>query len=352
MTGKVSALLQSRWTLLLLLGGLIALILFVMPQRRDRVVARDGSSSWESSSAPPRREIVWSPATVIKEIQRNFPAGDFLTPHLTDNGSALYFAFRKHGRSADLFISRFQNGRWQRPTKVDALCSSANDLGATFSRDGQQVFFVSDRAGGLGGYDLYTATRVKDGWSQPRNLGKKINTKANEHDPALSPDGLALYFASNRSDEQLDLYRATRKNARTSWSDPEPLTEINQLASHERAPFVAGSGKYLYFASNRKQGKGIEPNFDLYRARIGERITDIENLGSSINSPADETESSLSPEGFRLLFASNRDGNGLIYQSSAQEVVVETQWDESRWLLCPQWWWKVLLIAITSVTLL
>ena len=67
------------------------------------------------------------------------------------------------------------------------------------TQDGRQLYFCSNRPGGHGGFDLYVAERTGAGWGKPRNLGPKVNSPADEHDPAPSPDGLSLYFASNRN---------------------------------------------------------------------------------------------------------------------------------------------------------
>src|SRR5438094_10619901 len=73
-----------------------------------------------------------------------------------------------------------------------------------------QIFLSSARPG-LGGGDIWFATRdsIKDPWSTPQ-LAAGINTAAAENVPALSWDGRTLYFSSNRSGAQGEIYFATR----------------------------------------------------------------------------------------------------------------------------------------------
>lgn len=76
----------------------------------------------------------------------------------------------------------------------------ANDLGASLRGDGREVVFFSTRTGGLGGNDLWIATRRSphDAWSVPENL-TPLNSTAADQQPSLSSDGSVLLFASNRN---------------------------------------------------------------------------------------------------------------------------------------------------------
>ncbi len=72
----------------------------------------------------------------------------------------------------------------------------ANDIQPNVRGDGREVVFSSNRAGGLGGQDIWTSTRTRhgDGWSQPANLGDAVNTALNESRPSLSFDARQLLF--------------------------------------------------------------------------------------------------------------------------------------------------------------
>ena len=102
-----------------------------------------------------------------------------------------------------------------RPEPLAELNTPSDEGGITVSSDGREAIFSSNRSGGLGGRDLYRATRarVTDPFEDTERLDV-LDTSANELDPAFSPDGRELYFASNRQGEDSALYRASRSCAR------------------------------------------------------------------------------------------------------------------------------------------
>ncbi|MFC1637128.1 hypothetical protein ACFL5Z_20085, partial [Planctomycetota bacterium] len=70
------------------------------------------------------------------------------------------------------------------------------DSGPRISPDGLSLFFESDRPGGLGDLDVWMATReaIGEPWDEPVNLGPNINSPDSETAAAISPNGLELYF--------------------------------------------------------------------------------------------------------------------------------------------------------------
>ncbi|MCH8830095.1 MAG: PD40 domain-containing protein, partial [Planctomycetes bacterium] len=357
---------------------LIGLIVWLLPRRVDRVVPADGTASWDAENAPPRRQVVWkSPEEISNLLPDDSPSTRLATPRLTDGGATLYLTRRDENGRADIYRARLLDGRWQPAMPVAELNTAGDEIGPALSRDGQELFFYSNRPGGRGGFDLYVSSRKKNGWSVPRNLGDRVNTAADEYSPAISPDGKTLYFASNRTSETVDSQKTaasrevwnatirTRRGKRTfdlfasrrdggDWRTPEPLARLNRKDSSEGTPYPSPDGAFLYFASDRKSRPGEKRNLDLYRARIvNGRIGRAENLGPRINTAAHETEPALSPEGFTLLFSSDRfDGKDRLFSSSAQEVFVEQEWDTSHLSVIPSFWWWTLAASLLVAVLL
>jgi len=385
----------------------------VTPRRTHEVASIDGRHRWTESSAPPRRSVVWQPAeTLMVDLTLGEPTAvpettsldtgraSLIRPQLADGGSTLYFTLRTADGATDIFRSRLIDGLWQRAQKVDVLNSPADDIGPVISGDGQELILYSNRPGGQGGFDLYLSQRTPDGWSKPHNLGPRVNSPAHEYDGALSPDGQRLYFSSNRTPQmqrriaqleqaggedatasswsvtlraqpglaQFDLYTASRADD-GRWHAPQPLDTVNRADANEGAPVVDRTGTFLYFASDRKNSNGDPTNYDLYRVRLATddvrsrgTAPEVENLGPGVNTAANETEPALSPEGFRLVFSSDREAADrgdaeaayALYSSTAVEIDERVAWDDSRWQallgwVLANWWWIVLAALLLAL---
>ncbi len=123
----------------------------------------------------------------------------------------------------------------------------------SLSRDGSQLYFISDMLGGYGGKDIYVSYLKNDQWSEPENLGPSINTEENELFPFIHPDS-TLYFSSNGhlGIGGLDIFASHFKNG--NWTKPENLGyPIN--SSREDFGFIIDQDKEKgYFSSNRVNG--------------------------------------------------------------------------------------------------
>ena len=192
--------------------------------------------------------------------------------------------------------------------------NTANEWIKCFSADGLEVYFESwgGRPGGCGKVDLWVCKRasVEDDWGAPENLGPLVNSSEADMDASISADGLELYFHSGRpgGHGQNDLY-VTRRATRTSpWEAATNLgPPVNSLES-EFFPAVSPDGLELYFESDRADGYG---SYDFYvstRATPNDSWGDPVNVGPAVNSPAMDAWASLSPDGLLMVFGSDRPG--------------------------------------------
>jgi len=121
------------------------------------------------------------------------------------------------GNGNDIYVSTLQTDETFGPAmSVEGLNSSSRDRTPSIRRDGLEIFFSSDRPGGVG-FDLWVSTRptTSDPWSEPVNLGLPVNLERREQGPSLSWDRTKLYFCSDsklRPDWRggWDLYVSTR----------------------------------------------------------------------------------------------------------------------------------------------
>jgi WD40-like Beta Propeller Repeat len=102
------------------------------------------------------------------------------------------------GNSGELYVSEKQGDmRFRAASPIAELNDpGANDIQPNVRKDGREIVFSSNRAGGLGGPDIWSATRasVNDPWSVPVNLGSNVNTGLGESRPSLSWDAQQLLF--------------------------------------------------------------------------------------------------------------------------------------------------------------
>ena len=143
----------------------------------------------------------------------NSAAGE-ASPSLTD--TELSFSSTRAGGlgGSDIYVSALDGASFGAPVLAAGLNTADNDFRPNVRRDGLEIFIDSNRAGGLGGLDIWTATRASasDPWSAPTNLGAAVNSTANELRPSLSWDGTTLYFGSTRAggEGSQDLFVTTR----------------------------------------------------------------------------------------------------------------------------------------------
>lgn len=192
----------------------------------------------------------------------------------------------------------------------EPLNSHGNEGAQTISHDGRVVIFTGcGRSNEPTGCDLYMSVRHGDRWGKPRNLGAPVNTVYWESFPSLSIDGYTLYFASNRSGGYggTDIWYCTLEEGR--WGEPKNMGPAVNTKGNETAPYIHFDDKTLYFASDGRMGMG---GSDLYMARrVDSGEWRVENLGYPINTPGDENNLIVAPDGRTALFSSDRpDGYG------------------------------------------
>ncbi len=135
-----------------------------------------------------------------------------------DDRALLFFSTSSAAVPGDIFVSERGPGWTFGPAAPVAGLNdaAANDIQPNVRKDGLEVVFSSNRAGGLGGQDVWVAVRrsVDRPWSAPVNLGPAVNTSAGETRPSLSWRGTTLLFGRAPAPEGMsDIYVARRTKA-------------------------------------------------------------------------------------------------------------------------------------------
>jgi Tol biopolymer transport system component len=171
----------------------------------------------------------------------------------------------EYGRS-DIFVSKREavDDDWGDPANLGpAVNSPATEMSPAISPNGLELYF-SDfynaiRPGGCGGADLWVTKRTArdDPWSEPVNLGPTINSAFNDARPSLSTDGLLLFFDSIRPGGYgRDIWVTRRVAVDAPWEKPVNLGPIVNTPGPEYYPHLSTDGSTLYWGSDRPGGYG------------------------------------------------------------------------------------------------
>ncbi len=209
-----------------------------------------------------------------------------------------------------------QFSEWSPPVNLGPPVNTPgfNAAGPALSKDGLSLYFNSNRPGGFGGADIWVSQRAsrEDAWGEPVNLGPTTNTAANEDTPSFSRDGHTMYFNSDRAGSfgLRDIWISRRANTHDDFGWEEPVNAgpgVNSAFDDAGASYLeneeAGT-PLLYFGSNRTAGL-----FDVYvSAQAADGSWGPPVLVPELSSPLNEQHPSVRFDGLELFLDSNRLG--------------------------------------------
>ena len=198
-------------------------------------------------------------------------------------------------KKGDIYFSKKdEKGSWSRPEVVEGGLNTEHDEGAAaFSPDGSTMYLArAVRQDWPTNVEIYTSTRSEAKWSAPQKFEITADTLSNYSDPAVSPDGEWLYFASDMPGGQggTDIWRINLKDKHGTL---ENLGAQINTKGNERFPNMR-TDSLLYFSSDGHPGMG---GLDLFVARLQPREKGarspmdrwvIENMGVPMNSAGDD----------------------------------------------------------------
>ncbi len=239
----------------------------------------------------------------------NSSSYDF-SPSIRADGLELYFESNERAGGEgtyDIWVSTraSKEDDWGAPTNLGAPINTPDwQNSPCISADGLELIF-SD-------WGLWVVRRatVSDPWGEPENGSLiNINTSNVGSTPCVSSDGLSLFLFSWA---EKDLYVSTRPTRDDLWSEPVDLgptvNGVNSSTWENYCPAISADGLLLFFSSNRDGGSGGEDLWMTRRSTIDGPWSEPVNLGPTINSDKWEGQPEISPDGRSLLFCSNRDG--------------------------------------------
>ena len=178
-------------------------------------------------------------------------------------------------------------------TFVAALNGPNNDSDPLLSPDGLTIYFQSDRIAGNNIGDIYVATRSSLGAPfVPPTLITIISSVGDDTQPALDADG-ALWFARQITTSGYDLYRAAKGGSGFAVATEE--TELN-TPDDDWSPALSADGLTIFFASTRTGGSGSNDVWVATRAALSSPFSAAQNV-TELNTSYDELPHWLSPDG-------------------------------------------------------
>ena len=198
------------------------------------------------------------------------------TINLTPDGQTLII-YRGDVGNGDLYYSSFDGKDWAIPQKFGSNINTEFwETHAAMSRDGNTLYFVSDRPGGLGGRDIYKCVKLPNGqWSLAQNVGAPINTPYNEDAPFLGADGITFYFSSE-SDKSMGgfdiMFSYIDENGK--FSDPinmgYPINTTDDDVFYVATPdnkrfYLSSAHEEIYNSGVHEKGYGEK---DIYMGKV------------------------------------------------------------------------------------
>ena len=247
---------------------------------------------------------------------------DEQAPFISPDGKVLYWTVANHPDNVggkkdpgDIWYSVWTGEEWSLALHGG---QNINDSGynavAGFSHDGARMFLVSHYAPATT-QGIAVSLKTQDGWSKPENINIPyfLNRTAGGTQGFLSTTVEAFVFAADSYSTvgAEDLYVSLLESGK--WSEPKNLGKSINTSFQESSPSLSADGKYLYFASNGRKGYG---SFDIY---YSERLDDSWtkwsnpiNMGANVNSEGRELFYRTYPAQKFVLFTStlNSDGYG------------------------------------------
>jgi outer membrane protein OmpA-like peptidoglycan-associated protein/Tol biopolymer transport system component len=177
------------------------------------------------------------------------------------------------GAKGNIYIMNKEGASWSSPAPLKGLNSNSLESTASITPDGKKIYFASNRPGGYGGMDIYVGEKLASGdWGNVKNLGAEINTKYDEDAPFIHPDMKTLYFTSNgiRSMGGRDIFKSVKSVGK--WKSPENMGYPINTPLDDNYFTLTADGSKGFFSSDRQGGYGGQ---DIYTFEMPEQYANI-----------------------------------------------------------------------------
>jgi len=254
-------------------------------------------------TAAPERPVFSAPR-LIEELST--PDAKDQDPTLTGDLLEIFF-FSERGDSADLWTSQRASleADWEAPVPVEELNSAALEINPAVTDDGLELWFHSQRDP-PGIYYTRRTTRQEE-WEAPEHVAEFGGHIA----PAPSADRLRMALSVMDDTQHRDIVESVRPSLTSTWGPLLPIEGLNADAD-DSTPFLANDGLVIVFSSART---GIGDLYWTYRQDLDGPVAPPESLSELNAADALDTHPHLAPDGTRIFFGSLRSGVADLYEA-------------------------------------
>ncbi|MES2285220.1 MAG: OmpA family protein [Bacteroidota bacterium] len=217
-------------------------------------------------------KMKWSNAIPFSDTI-NVPSRNNSAISILNNGQQMLIYRDDLNTNGDIYESHLEGSSWTEPVNMGEPINSADkEPSACISPDGGTIYFVSDRKGGLGGFDIWYSTKDSTGkWGEAKNMGAPVNSLEDEDGLFIHSDGKTLFFSSKGHNSMggYDVFMSVLDNTTKVASSPKNLGPSINTSGDDLYFVMEANGKTGYYSSNRLGGLGEK---DIYQ------ITFLENI--------------------------------------------------------------------------
>lgn len=190
-----------------------------------------------------------------------------------------------------------------------------NEYDPTLTHDLLEIFFISDRAGGLGGKDVWHAVRTdrREPFGPPEPV-RDASSPADEEGVAVSGDGRTLWVGSRRAGGQggIDIWCTSRTDPEGAWEEPEPVEVLN--SDQDDLPRPPGQGGAVLPISSNRGGGGLFQTFLAKHAGLHQEFAGLDRLDYLEVDDTSMEDGFLTDDGLHLFFRrAALGGEGTLY---------------------------------------
>lgn len=312
---------------------------FTSSRSNDRIYGSTGTPFTDIFKAKTQGANVEAESVAPLPESINTPNVNVGTIAFSPDGRTMVFAKgntgkRKGANDVDLYLSRFRNNAWTEPVQININQPDSWESTPAFSPDGRHLYFSSNRKGGYGGLDLYSAQMDSRGrFTRVRNLGPEINTPGNESFPHISENG-KIYFSSDGHPGygMLDIFVVNRLSGKTVV---ENLGQPVNSTSDDFGIFLFRVDRG-FFTSNREGGKGDDDIYTFINDDPNLRVVNYYLQGVTYSMRPDSTKDILPDTKVTLLdskgdimqdYVTGNDGKFLfrVYENEKYTLIGEAE---------------------------